>query len=273
MLVQRVHAVMLAGGSAFGLAAASGAMRYLWERGIGFPTGITPVPIVPAAAIFDLGFGEIDWPDEAMGYDACEAASSQAPVQGCAGAGLGASVGKILGNRWATKSGVGTASIRVAGVVVGALVVLNAFGDVVLPRSGEIVAGARRPEDGSFVDTASFLRSGRQPTSPRRENTTLAVVATDASLTSEEANRLAAIAHDALAITIRPVHTAVDGDLVFTLATGDVPGKDSPGGLVLHSAAISVLCRAILRAVAFATPLGGLPAGTVPAPAIDLTAD
>ncbi len=263
-LVERVHAILLSGGSAFGLSAASGAVRYLWERGIGFPTPVTPVPIVPAACIFDLGLGEIDWPDETMGYEACAASSPDPPQEGCVGAGTGAAVGMLFGLDNATKSGVGTASTQIGATIVGALVVVNAFGDVVLPNTGEIIAGARRPGGAGYANTVAEMLSGQAHADDAALNTTIAVIATNAPLTSAEANRVALAAHDALSIVIRPVHTILDGDTIFTLATGTLDVGKAPPPAVLQVAVVHTLQRAILRAVARATPLGGLPAAILP---------
>ncbi|GIW03209.1 P1 family peptidase [Roseiflexus sp.] len=258
--VDMVHAVALCGGSAFGLAAATGVVQWLSEQGIGFPTGVRPVPIVPAAVIFDLAIGDADrFPDAAMGYAACSAAGASVS-EGCVGAGIGATVGKIRGMQYAMKSGVGTWSERlVDGVVVGALAVCNAFGDVYDERSGRLLAGARA-DDGSLVDAMALLR-GAGPALPwsaasEGQNTTLAVVATDARLTKAEATKVAQMAQDALARTIRPVHTPFDGDTVFVLATGR---RASPGVLPLGAIAAEVLARAIERSVTQAWSLGGVP--------------
>jgi L-aminopeptidase/D-esterase-like protein len=265
-MVERVHAIVLCGGSAFGLAAAQGVVNYLYERGVGFDTGVARVPIVPAAVIFDLGLGRSDrWPDPSMGYAACLAA--RAPDdEGSVGVGMGASAGKLLGVAAAVKTGVGVASEQLAnGVTVAALVVTNAFGDLVGP-DGAILAGTRDSNSGTFADSGRLLRSpevlGRlgmlAPT-----NTTLAVVATDARLGKAEATKLAQMAHDGLARTIRPVHTPFDGDTVFALATG----QRGPAHLaVLGSVAADVLARAVWRSAALATAAGGLPAATALVP-------
>jgi L-aminopeptidase/D-esterase-like protein len=254
-LVERAHAVLLTGGSAFGLEAAGGVMRFLRERRIGFPTGVLPVPIVPAAVIFDLGIGEPVWPDAEMAYKACLGARDDNVRQGNAGAGMGATVGKILGPGQATKSGIGTASIRVEGVAVAALMVVNAFGDV-LEEGGSVLAGPREPSSGAFVSTRSVLTAGS--TAVPGTNTTIGVVATDALLTSDQVNHLAAVAHDGLARRIQPVHTPADGDTVFALATGR---SDAAASLmVLCAATVECVERAILNAVLTATAAGGLPA-------------
>ncbi len=253
--VDVVHAVALCGGSAFGLAAATGVVQWLAERGIGFPTGVRPVPIVPAAVIFDLAIGSADrFADAAMGYAACEAAGATVG-EGCVGVGIGATVGKIRGMPYAMKSGVGAWSERLAdGTTVGALAVCNAFGDVYDERNGRLLAGVRA-DDGSLADAMALLR-GASSAASEGQNTTLAVVATDARLTKAEATKVAQMAQDALARTIRPVHTPFDGDTVFVLATGR---RASPGVLPLGAIAADVLARAIERSVTQAWSIDGVP--------------
>jgi L-aminopeptidase/D-esterase-like protein len=258
-LVERAHAVVLCGGSAFGLEAASGVARHLADEGIGFDAVVARVPIVPAAVIFDLGLGAPAWPDVEAGRRAAAAASAAPPEQGCVGAGTGATVGKALGPANATKGGIGTASVRAGNATVGALVVVNAGGDVVDPGTGAIVAGARHPETGAFADTVALMHAGADPPPPGRQ-TTLAVVATDAPLTVEQANHLASVAHDGLARAIRPAHTMFDGDTAFALATGEGP-PPAPAQLTrLAVLAVETVERATLKAVLLATPMGGLPA-------------
>jgi L-aminopeptidase/D-esterase-like protein len=258
-LVQQVHAVLLTGGSALGLAAADGVVRWLREQNRGFDVGLTRVPIVPGAVLFDLSIGSHErFPDAAMGYAACEVAGLDV-AEGCVGAGTGATVGKLLGPGAAMKAGVGTWSETLAdGTTVGALVVVNAFGDV-WREHGAILAGARGP-DGRPVDSLAALRDPRVLAAlggGAGQNTTLAVVATDATLTKAEAAKLAQMAHDGLARTIRPIHTPFDGDTVFALATGRRPGLHLA---VLGSIAADVLARAVERAATEATGMGGLPA-------------
>lgn len=248
--VQAIHAVLLTGGSAFGLAAADGAMRWLEERGIGFDVGVATVPIVPAAVLFDLMVGRADVrPTAADGYAACGAAST-APVQrGSVGAGTGATVGKLFGPAFATKTGIGSAARTIhGGITVGALVALNAFGDVV-DAAGNIIAGARNP-DGSpgFADTMAHLHGDLSGTMLAfGQNTTLAVVATDAALTKTAATKMAQMAHDGLARTIRPIHTMLDGDTVFALGTGEA--GISADVSVLGAVAADVLAAAVWDAV------------------------
>jgi L-aminopeptidase/D-esterase-like protein len=260
---------MLAGGSAFGLDAASGAMRYLEEKGVGFDTRVAKVPIVPSAILFDLGIGKSDVrPDAAMGYQACLNVSSEPPIEGNVGAGTGATVGKIFGPAQCMKSGIGTASLEIgAGVIVGAIVAVNAFGDVIDPANGQIIAGARSRDvgplhigaPGYFADTLQVMKSliGRTVLGfGSRGNTVIGVVATNARLNKEEANKVAQMAHDGLARTIRPAHTMVDGDTIFALATGEHPGDVN----IVGAYGAEVFAQAILRAVLSAKPVAGIPA-------------
>ena len=258
-LVPHVHAVFLAGGSAFGLDAAAGVMRYLEERGVGFDVGLTHVPIVPTAILFDLRLGDSHVrPTPEMAYAACEAASAGPAVEGSVGAGTGATVGKILGIAQGMKSGLGTA-IRTQpdGLVVAALAVVNAFGDVRDPATGALLAGARlAPDSPGLVDTAALMRQGTLPRGYRGENTTLAVVATNCRLSKTQATRLAQVSHRGLVETISPVHTTLDGDLVIALATGRMDADLNRLGILGADA----LADAVVRAVKSATSLGGLPA-------------
>jgi len=265
-LVEKVHAVLLAGGSAFGLDAASGVMRYLDENNIGFDTGVGKVPIVPAAILFDLGIGKSNVrPDAEMGYRAATSASANAPAEGNFGAGSGATVGKIFGLKSAIKAGIGTASLKVGKVIVGAIVADNAFGDVIDPENGQIVAGARSNkhgaklgEEGYFSDTLELMKTitGRMIfKAATRANTVIGVVATNAKLSQAEATKVAQMAQDGLARTIRPAHTMLDGDTIFALATGEKKANPSTVGAF----AAEVMAQAILRGVQKATPKGGLP--------------
>jgi len=255
-LVERVNAILLAGGSAFGLAAADGVMRYLEERGVGFAVGVTVVPIVPAAIIFDLTVGDFRVrPDAAMGYAACAAANAGPVAEGNVGAGTGASVGKALGPTQAMKAGVGSASLRLPdGLIVAALMVVNALGDVIDPATGQIIAGARLP-DGGWADTARLLLYGAPAAAAPGHNTVIGVVATNARLDKAQANKVAQMAHDGLARAIRPAHTMGDGDTIFTLSAGEVTADVTRVG----QAAADVVASAIGRAVRTATSLGGLP--------------
>ncbi|MBN1810481.1 MAG: P1 family peptidase [Anaerolineae bacterium] len=264
-LVQEVHAVVLTGGSAYGLDAASGVMRWLEEREIGFNVGVGVVPIVPAAVLFDLTIGDPKArPNAEAGYQACQSATDGPVAEGSVGAGTGATVGKLLGPKFATKSGLGTASVKIGkGLVVGAIVAVNAFGDIVDPDTGAILAGTRKPVVGGFVNTVKQMQGDLGQTILGLANTTLAVVATNAYLTKEAVNKVAQMAHDGLARSIRPVHTMFDGDTVFALATGKPPKKKEGTGTdpsVVGAAAAEVLAQAVVRAVQQAEPLGGIPA-------------
>jgi len=259
-----VHGIVLTGGSAFGLAAATGVVKWLREQGKGVEVGgVSRVPIVPAAVIFDLAIGRADrFPDEAMGYAAARGAGSWTP-EGSVGVGMGATVGKVQGMRAAMKGGVGTWSETLPdGTVIGALAVCNAFGDV-WTEQGAILAGARDLSQGGFVNAMRAMRTqqmlDRYTLRPMEAfgNTTLAVVATSARLDKSDACKLAQMAQTALARVIRPVHTPFDGDTVFALSTGRQAG---PHLTILGSVAADVLACALERAVTEATTLGGLPA-------------
>ena len=254
-LVEKVHAIVLAGGSAWGLDAATGAVRWLEEQGVGLDVGVGRLPLVPAAVMFDLLVGDMRVrPDAAAGYAACAAASSADPAEGNVGAGTGASVGKMFGIARAMKGGVGTASVTVDGVTVGALIACNAVGDVVDPDTAQVVAGARTLDGRHLVDSRRALLRGELPQSLLPgTNTTIGVVATDAVITKAQAQRLAVAAHDGLARSINPVHTQLDGDTLFTLGTG-IAGKN-PGMLVLSTMAAEATARATLRAVQAARSL------------------
>jgi L-aminopeptidase/D-esterase-like protein len=257
-IVNEVHAVCISGGSAFGLDAAGGVMEYLEEQGRGFDVAITRVPIVPTAVIYDLSVGNCRArPDKAMGYAACLAAKPEALGDGSLGAGTGATIGKLLGIRQATKGGLGTSFLKGPDhLLVGALAVVNAFGDVVDPQSGEILAGARTaPDSRQFADSIHLLRQGIVRRQFGEPNTTIGVVATNARLTREEAQKVAQMGHNALARSIRPVHTLFDGDTVFVLAQPQV----SPDLHILGLLAETALEQAILNAVKSAHGLGVLP--------------
>jgi L-aminopeptidase/D-esterase-like protein len=259
--VQAVHAVLLTGGSAFGLDAASGVVRYLEEKGIGFPVGVGKVPIVPAAVLFDLGVG--DWtirPDADAGYAAARGAATGPVAEGSVGAGAGAAVGKVFGPAAAMKGGIGTASVRRSdGVVVAALVAVNALGDVVDPQTGRVLAGARTGDGKAMRNATEALLAGETPGRPLPgQNTTIGVVATNVGLTKAEAAKVAQMAHDGLARAIRPVHTPWDGDTLFALSTGasTVAGE---GAMLVGVLAAEAVARAVVRAVRAASGLPGLP--------------
>lgn len=255
-LVGVVHAVLLAGGSAWGLDAAGGVMRWLEEQGIGLPVGGAPgqiVPIVPAAVLFDLHVGDARIrPDAAAGHAACQAAGSAPPAQGNVGAGAGATVGKLFGAAHAMKGGIGSAAVSVDGVTVGALIAVNALGDVVDPASGRPIAGARSA-DGRLHGSVARALAGERPLSLLSgTQTTIGVIATDAPLTKAQCQRLAGAGHDGLARAIRPVHTMSDGDTLFALATGQTRALDFN---VLCSMAGEAVARACVNAVQAARSL------------------
>ena len=241
-LVQKAHAVLLTGGSAFGLDAAGGVVEYLEAQNVGFPAGSVRVPIVPAAVIFDLGVGDVKVrPDRAMGYQACLNATDEPIAMGAIGAGTGATVGKAPGVT-SSPGGVGSACVRLdSGLIVAAIAVVNALGNVVHPRTGEILAGGK--ENGGFVDITERLLDANNI---RGTNTTIGVVATNATLTSAETNRVAEMAHDGMARAIRPAHTMFDGDTLFALATGSyTDGNVNTVGIL----AAEVVAGAIVNAV------------------------
>lgn len=259
--VEKVHAVLLTGGSAFGLAAADGVMRWLEEHGFGFDVGVARVPVVPAAVLLDLPVGRADIrPDAAMGYAACQAAigGATSPLAvGTVGAGTGATVGKILGPQAAMKGGLGQAVIQVTeDVLVGALIAVNCFGDVVHPESGQILAGARKLPEGGFADTMKLLPQMAESANSSG-NTVIGAVATNAGLSKEAANKVAQMAHNGLARTIRPAHTMFDGDTLFALSTEQAP----PANVTLIGAyAAQAVAQAVVNAIQQATSLAGVPA-------------
>lgn len=252
------HALCLSGGSAFGLAAADGVMKFLAERNIGYFARVAVVPIVPAAIIFDLSFitHEVR-PDASFGYKACEAAGEGPVIQGSVGAGTGATVGKLFGMENAVKSGVGSAAVTTEdGIAVGALAVVNNLGDVIDPASGAIIAGTRDPKTGEFVDTAKVIaRMPALEAPPVGENTNLAAVVTDAALDKVDAGKVARMAGAGMARALRPAHSTFDGDMVFVFSTG---GKSSDVNRIGVIAA-EMVALSINRAVTEAEGLGGVP--------------
>ena len=271
-LVQQVHAVLLSGGSAFGLDAAGGVMRYLEEQGIGYDIGIARVPIVPAAILLDLALGSSTVrPDADMGYHAAAVAGSGPVGEGNVGAGTGATSGKFLGMANAMKTGLGTVSLELGGgVIVGALAAVNPGGNVIDPRTGEIIAGTRASTSpagatdggigtpGYFVDIVELMKQvttqGLRRPLPR-SNTVLGVVATNARLDKAGATKVAQMAHDGLARTVYPAHTQRDGDTIFALSTGDITADTS----IVGAFAADAMAGAILRAARLAESAGGLP--------------
>jgi L-aminopeptidase/D-esterase-like protein len=265
-LNDEIHAVVLAGGSNYGLDAAGGAMRFLEEQHIGYDVGTAVVPIVPSAILFDLGLGDPTVrPDVDMGYRACERATDGPLAEGCVGAGTGATVGKLFGMARAMKSGLGTANVESPYGPVGALSVVNAFGDVVDPQTGGLLAGLRDESGARLVSTVEQMRLGNirsrfgPPPSPQGgTHTTLAVVAVEIELTKPDLNRLARLADQAVVRTHAPAHTTFDGDVIFAVSTRRRRGGCDLNHLALFAQA--ALEEAIVRAVTCAEGLGGLPA-------------
>jgi L-aminopeptidase/D-esterase-like protein len=259
-VAERAHAITLTGGSAFGLAAVAGVMRYLEEQRVGFPFGNAHIPLVAGAVVFDLNIGSSRArPDAESGYRAARAARAGAVGQGNVGAGTGCTVAKSAGAERCLKGGIGTASEHgPGGLIVGAIVAVNAGGEVVDPANGRVVAGPRGDKKGSFLNTVEHLRKGAK--GPRMgENTTIGIVATNAQLSKAHATRLAAVSHDGLARAIRPVHTLGDGDTVFALATGDIQFTSPQQMVPLEALAARAVERAIVRAVLLTTGMAGVP--------------
>lgn len=261
-LVEQVHAIAFSGGSAFGLDVATGVMRYLEERKIGFPFGGAYVPIVPAAVLFDLPVGgkPMIRPDASCGYAAATAATTGAVAEGSVGAGAGATVGKFGGGGKPMKGGIGTASITLAsGLTVAAIVAVNPAGDVIDPATGRVVAGALAADGRTFLDARVILRNGGRVDQPRPgENTTLGLVATNARLTKAQARKVADMAHDGFARAIVPAHTMNDGDVTYAIATGSYAGEVNM--TVIGALGAEMMADAILRAVREATGVPGYPA-------------
>jgi L-aminopeptidase/D-esterase-like protein len=262
-LVQQVHAVFLSGGSAFGLDVATGVRQYLYERKIGFETRAGNVPIVPGAILFDLGVGGRPdiWPTADCGYRAASAARTGAVAEGNVGAGAGATIGKSGGGGGPMKGGLGTSSISVPSganrLTVGAIVAVNAVGDVIDPGTGAIVAGVRSKDGRGFADARKLIRAGERVQTGVGQNTTIGVVATNARLTKTQATKVAQMAQDGLARAIYPAHTMGDGDVVFALATGDIDTSDVSR---IGALAADAMAEAIVRAVKAATSIPGYPA-------------
>lgn len=266
-LVEKIHAVVLAGGSAFGLDASTGVMRFLEEKKVGFDTGFAKVPIVASAVIFDLGIGDPKTrPDADMGYLACSNASRNRPSEGNYGAGIGATVGKILGMKYAMKSGIGTASKDLgSGIIVGAITSVNAFGDVVDPETNRMIAGVQIPaimnknakvskSSNPTLDLLSSFLGSASVKFTARQNTVIGVVATNAILTKEAANKVAQMAHNGIARTIRPAHTMMDGDTIFVLASGKKKADIS----IIGSFAAEVVAESIISAVKSCTRINDI---------------
>jgi L-aminopeptidase/D-esterase-like protein len=259
-LVEQVNAVFLSGGSAFGLDVATGVRQYLFEKKIGYPTRAANVPIVPGAILYDLNIGDKPeiWPTADCGYRASQSASDGPVAEGNVGAGAGATIGKSGGGGGPMKGGMGTASITLAdGLVVAALVAVNAVGDVVDPATGKVVAGVRSADGKGLADSRKILRGGRTVDAQPGQNTTIGVVATNARLTKVQAAKVAQMAHDGLARAIYPAHTMGDGDTIFALATGAIAGADVSRVGALGA---EMIAEAVVRAAREATGIPGYPA-------------
>ena len=259
-LVEQVNAVFLSGGSAFGLDVATGVRQYLFEKRIGYPTRAANVPIVPGAILYDLNVGDKPeiWPTADCGYRASQSASDGPVAEGNVGAGAGATIGKSGGGGGPMKGGMGTASITLAdGLVVAALVAVNAVGDVVDPATGKVVAGVRSADGKGLADSRKILRGGRTVDAQPGQNTTIGVVATNARLTKVQAAKVAQMAHDGLARAIYPAHTMGDGDTIFALATGAIAGADVSRVGALGA---EMIAEAVVRAAREATGIPGYPA-------------
>ena len=259
-LVEKVNAIVLSGGSAFGLASADGVVRYLEEKHVGFPTAAGVVPIVPAAILYDLQVGKGSArPGADCGYAAARAATTDPVTEGNVGAGAGATVGKLLRSDRAMKGGIGSAAIELSdGLVVAAIVAVNAAGNVIDPVTGQFIAGGRTDDGGSIADLRAMLRAGTTGSRGAMENTTLGVVATNATLTKAQATKLAQMAHDGYARSIYPSHLMIDGDAIFSLATG--ARTETPDVNRLGALAADVMSDAIVRAARAATGIPGYPA-------------
>ncbi|MBC2887045.1 P1 family peptidase [Ochrobactrum sp. CM-21-5] len=258
--VQQVQAVLLSGGSAYGLAAATGVMRYLEENNLGFKIGKGVVPIVPAAILMDLGVGDFSIrPDEEAGYLACKAAKAETSTEGNIGAGAGATVGKMFGMDYAMKGGLGTASYKVPGteIVVGAIVAVNAVGDVYAPNSRQILAGARTEDGKGFRDTMSAIMQGSGVVKSGGANTTIGAIATNVPFDKAQLKKVAGMAHDGFARTINPIHTMWDGDTIFALSSGKAKDVDADV-TAIGAIAATVMAEAVARAVTRADSLKDL---------------
>ena len=260
--IEKVDAIVLSGGSAFGLDTASGVMRFLAEKKIGYETSAGVVPIVPAAILFDLAIGDRPdiRPDASCGYEAAKQARSGPVEEGSVGAGAGATVGKLLGVGRAMKGGIGTAALSVNGLIVGALVAVNANGTVIDPRNTKPIAGVRHEKRQTLEDPFALVRRGVASAGPARENTTIGVVATNARLTKPQALKVVEMAHDGLARSIVPSHSPADGDTLFALATGDLPRDVNVGAV--GALAAEAVAEAVVRAVRAAQGLPGYPAAS-----------
>lgn len=254
-MIEKIHGVLLSGGSAFGLDAASGIMQYLEEKNIGFNVGVTRVPIVAGAVLFDLNCGDFRIrPDKEMGYRACKNSNNCENLSGCIGAGTGATIGKILGVDYAMKGGLGTCTVKAGELMVGAIVAVNCLGDVVDPSNGQIIAGALKPNKETFANTEEIMiHEAGSRKNAFNSNTTIGVIATNALLTKAQATKVSSMAHNGYGRTIRPAHSMFDGDTIFTLSTGQVAADVNVVGLL----AARMMEQAVVDAVKSAVSLYG----------------
>lgn len=256
-MVDKVHAVVLSGGSAFGLEAASGVMKYLEEQNIGFDVGVTKVPIVASAVIFDLTIGDYRIrPDYNMGYEASKNANSYDNKQGNIGCGMGATIGKILGPQNAMKSGLGSATVKIGNLIVSAMVAVNAFGDIYDLENNKQIAGVYDYNTSELLNTIDIMKETNKNLGFNIQNTTIGVIATNAMLTKAEANKVSEMAHNGFARSINPIHTMVDGDTIFTMATGEIKADIS----LIGTLAAEAMSKAIINGVFFAEGAHGLKA-------------
>ena len=254
-MIDRVHAIVLSGGSAFGLDASTGVMKYLEEQGVGFDVGVTTVPIVASAVIFDLAIGDPKIrPDLEMGYIAAKSASQSERAQGNIGCGMGATVGKIMGPKSGMKSGLGSASINFGDLVVSAIVSVNSFGDIYNYKTGEQIAGVYDYENKKLLNTIEIMTNNKVDLGFSMENTTIGIIGTNAILTKAEANKVSQMAHNGFARSINPVHSMMDGDTIFTMATNEVKSDVN----IIGTIAAEVMSRAITNAVIHAKSMDGL---------------
>lgn len=256
-MVDKVHAVVLSGGSAFGLEAASGVMKYLEEQNIGFDVGVTKVPIVASAVIFDLNIGDHRIrPDFNMGYIAAQNANTDDNAQGNIGCGMGATIGKILGPRNAMKSGLGSATVKVGKLVVSAMVAVNSFGDIYDYTNNKEIAGVYDYENNKLLNTIDIMKDKNRTLGFNVQNTTIGIITTNAILTKAEANKISEMAHNGFARAINPIHTMVDGDTIFTMATNEIKADISLIGTI----AAEAMSKAVINGVSFAEGVCGLKA-------------
>lgn len=254
-MVDKVHAIVLSGGSAFGLEAASGVMRYLEEHNIGFDVGVTKVPIVASAVIFDLNIGDFRIrPDFNMGYIAAKNANDYENMQGNVGCGMGATIGKILGPQSGMKSGLGSATVKVGELIVSAIVAVNSFGDIYDFRSNKQIAGVYDYENNKLLNTINIMKEMNKDLGFNVQNTTIGIIATNANLTKAEANKISEMAHNGFARSINPIHTMVDGDTIFTMATNEIKADIS----LIGTLAAEAMSKAITNGVLFAEGTNGL---------------